>query len=412
MSSPRTKRIQKYILLLGIMLALPLIGLLILGIDGEHHFNTLPYYSAEGTLEERTPDAQRVGSFSLTNQEGESFESERLVGKVWIAAFYSTNAPHVAQMTRQLLWSNFRYRDEDDIYTVCFTLDPDHDQPAELKAYVDQITRYNGPTGKWQFLTGEPSVIDALVSESFMIQRDPEDPNNIATLWLVDSEGYLRGLYHAASEDAIRDAVEDIALLQKELDEAAYARRKARESALKQPPLPVLGPEGHTIPPFALQASDSSECSHYDVANKLRIVDFFFTRCPSICPILSSQLARVQGALEAKGMDASEILLLSHSVDPVHDTPSVLKAYADRLGAKTEQWKFLTGAQEDIYDLARNGYFLTALESDTAAGGYFHSDLFALIDRQGQIRGYYDGTETDEVDQMVLDAEQLWFLDE
>jgi protein SCO1/2 len=393
------------------MLGLPLTGLLILGIDGDHHFNTLPYYTEEGTLDEWSEQAQRIEPFSLINQNGEAFDSEKLNGKVWIAAFFPTNAAHVAQFTKQLLWPNFRYRDESDIMTVCFTLDAAYDQPEVLKKYVDRNTRYNGFSDKWQFLTGDQTQIDAIVRESFMIQRDEAEPNNIATLWLVDGAGYLRGVYHAASEDAIKDAVEDIALLQKEMDEAAYERKKALARLIDESPLPVLGPPGHTVPAFALTGANGSEFSHRNVQGRLRIVDFFFTRCPTICPIMSSQMARLQAQVIDRGMQ-NDILLLSHSVDPEHDTPQMLQEYGQKLGRNPAVWEMLTGEKEAIYDLARNGYFLTAIESDTAAGGIFHSDIFALIDAQDQIRGYYDGTSTEEVDQLMADAYRLWIQPE
>ena len=393
------------------MLGLPLTGLLVLGIDGEHHFSTLPYFSEAGSMEAWSLDAQRVSSFSLTNQDGELFHSDSLEGKVWLAAFYSTEADHVAQMTKQLLWPNFRYRDEDDIATVCFTLNAAKDQPEVLRKYVERTTRYNGFEGKWQFLTGNQELIDSLITESFMIERDPNDPNNIATLWLVDGEGYLRGVYHAASEDAIKDAVEDIALLQKEMDEAAYARKKSLKKAKQAAPLPVLGPSGHTVPPFALIGMDSLEFSHRDVGNRIRIVDFFFTRCPTICPLMSSQMARLQHTLRARNLH-NDVLLLSHSVDPEYDVPYRLRQYGEKIGLNPEQWQMLTGDKSSIYEMAREGYFLTALASDTAAGGFFHSDLFALIDRTGRIRGYYDGTSTSEVDRLLDDAEQLWILNQ
>ena len=97
----------------------------------------------------------------------------------------------MAQVTKQLLWPNFRYRDESDITTVCFTLDAEHDTPEVLAKYVQRNTRYNGFDGKWQFLTGKQTDIDAIIAESFMIERDPSDPDNIATLWLVDSKGLV-----------------------------------------------------------------------------------------------------------------------------------------------------------------------------------------------------------------------------
>lgn len=405
------RKLKQSFYLIVIMLGLPLTGLLILGIDGEHHFSTLPYYSEGGTMESWSPEARQVDEFVFTNQDGLAFESQSLQGKVWLAAFYSTQADHVAQMTKQLLWPNFRYRDEDDIATVCFTLDASYDQPEVLQQYVQRTTRYNGFNGKWQFLTGNQDAIDQLISDSFMIERDPNDPNNIATLWLVDGEGYLRGVYHAASEDAIKDAVEDIALLQKEMDEAAYARKKAVKRAEQAAPLPILGPEGHTVPPFVFLGMDSLEFSHRNIGNRLRIVDFFFTRCPTICPLMSSQMARLQHTLRARNLQ-NDVLLLSHSVDPEHDRPHRLRAYGKKIGLNPEQWQMVTGDKTSIYDMAREGYFMTALASDTAAGGFFHSDLFALIDRAGRIRGYYDGTSTSEVDRLLDDAEQLWILNQ
>lgn len=398
---------KKYALLIGVLLLFPLTWLLLFGVMGEHKFNTLPYYNAEGAQEERPADAQRVADFVLTNQFEEPFGLKELEGKIWLAAFFSTDAPHLAEFTKQLLWPNWRYRNEDDIFTVCFTLNAAHDTPAVLKEYVERNTRYNGVPKKWQFLTGDQAEIDALIAESFMIERDPADPGNVATLWLVDAEGLLRGVYHAASEDQIQDAIEDIALLKKEMDLARYERRQAAEACEERPALPVLGPEGHTVPAFAFTNLDGREFSHRDIDGRVRVVDYFFTHCPTICPIMSSQMARLQSALSADGFSEEDVVLLSHTVDPVRDTTERLLSYATRIGADTAGWKFLTGQKEDLYDLARNGYFLTALPSDTAAGGFFHSDTFTLVDREGKIRGYYDGTSTSEVDRLFEDVKCL-----
>lgn len=403
----RNRTLKKYAFLGGVLLFLPLFGLVLFGILGNHEFSTLPYYSTEGQIENRTTQAQRVGDFVLINQDGVSYSSDSLRGKVWLAAFFATDAPHVASVTKQLLWPNFRYRSEEDIVTVCFTLAPERDQPAVLKRYVEENTRYNDAPGKWQFLTGDEAVIDRIVEQDFMIQRDPADPDNVATIWLVDSEGYLRGVYHAASEDAIRDAVEDIALLQKEMDEAAYARRKALEAFATAEPLPVLGPPDHVVPPFAFTNLDGHEFSHRNVGARIRVVDYFFTHCPTICPVMSSQLVRLQAQMRADGITSDDVLILSHTVDPRRDSVDRLAGYAERIGADTLQWKFLTGSEEDLYDMARNGYYLTALPSDTAEGGFFHSDTFALIDGEGKIRGYYDGTSTEEVDQLLVHVKQL-----
>jgi protein SCO1/2 len=191
------------------------------------------------------------------------------------------------------------------------------------------------------------------------------------------------------------------------MDLASYQREKAAEAMEALPPLPYLGPEGHTIPRFAFTNLDGREYSHRDADGKVRIVDYFFTHCPTICPIMSSQMARLQAQIAERGLTNDEIVLLSHTVDPKRDTPERLRGYAERIGADTAGWKFLTGPEEDLYDLARNGYFLTALPSDTAAGGFFHSDTFTLVDQAGRIRGYYDGTSTIEVNQLLEDATRL-----
>ena len=152
---------------------------------------------------------------------------------------------------------------------------------------------------------------------------------------------------------------------------------------------------------------DSIEVTHRDVEGRIKVVDYFFTHCPTICPLLSSQLARTQAILNDRGIDESKLMILSHSVDPERDTPERMKEYAFMMDADTSQWKFLTGDKEELYDQARHGYFLTAIPSDTSAGGFFLSDIFALIDRENRIRGFYDGTSTSEVDEMILDIHKL-----
>lgn len=161
-----------------------------------------------------------------------------------------------------------------------------------------------------------------------------------------------------------------------------------------------------TVPPFAFTNQSGDEVSHYDYKGHVYVSDFFFTTCPTICPVMSSQMSRLQEKLKKADL-FGEVRLLSHTVDPEHDTPEVLKDYAERLGADTAFWHFATGNKDDLYDQARYGYYMTALESDTAAGGFFHSDQFVLVDRKGHLRGYYDGTSTSEVDQLFKDIQLL-----
>lgn len=162
----------------------------------------------------------------------------------------------------------------------------------------------------------------------------------------------------------------------------------------------------YTVPYFAFTNQFGTETTSDDLADRIYVTDYFFTTCPTICPVMSSQMSRLQTLLDQENL-LGKVKLLSHTVDPEHDTPEVLKAYGELLNADFEHWTFLTGDQEDLYYHAKHGYFLTALPSDTAAGGFFHSDTFVLIDRQGHIRGYYDGTSTESVDELFNDIVRL-----
>ena len=195
------------------------------------------------------------------------------------------------------------------------------------------------------------------------------------------------------------------------MDLEEYRLEKIFENIAKEnegrPELTVMGSPGHTVPAFAFWGIDSAEVTHKDVEGKIKIVDYFFTHCPTICPLLSSQLSRTQEILNDRGITKDDLIILSHSVDPLRDTPQRMAEYAEMVGADTSQWKFLTGNKDDLYEQAKQGYYLTAMQSDTAAGGFFHSDVFALIDREDRIRGFYDGTSTEEVDEMILDIHKL-----
>ena len=160
------------------------------------------------------------------------------------------------------------------------------------------------------------------------------------------------------------------------------------------------------IPLFAFTNQDGKIITNDFMVGKIAVVDFFFTNCTSICPMLSSQMARLQHSVKSENIN-EQVVFLSHTVDPKNDTPEVLKAYADRMGADYSNWNFVTGNEEDIYWQAKEGYKLTAFPSDTAQGGFFHTDQLALIDQEGKIRGYYDGTSTKAVDQLFTDLHLL-----
>ena len=159
----------------------------------------------------------------------------------------------------------------------------------------------------------------------------------------------------------------------------------------------------HTIGNFRLVNQDSSLVTNETFRGKIYVADFFFTSCRTICPIMKTQMLRVYEAIE----ENDDVILVSHTIDPKHDTVALLHDYAERLGVKTNKWHFLTGAQDSIYYLAQTSYFATAMEDESDADGFIHSGAFLLIDKKGRIRGKYDGTKEEEVNKLLRDIEVL-----
>lgn len=159
----------------------------------------------------------------------------------------------------------------------------------------------------------------------------------------------------------------------------------------------------HTIGDFKFVNQNKDTVSQKTVENKIYVADFFFATCQSICPQMSTELIRVQDAFK----NDNEFLILSHSVNPAHDTSEVLLAYAGKYGAIKDKWHFLTGSKKEIYDLAKDSYLVNALEDDGTPEGFLHSELFLLIDKQKRIRGMYDGTDSIAVNKLISDIKLL-----
>jgi protein SCO1/2 len=159
----------------------------------------------------------------------------------------------------------------------------------------------------------------------------------------------------------------------------------------------------HSIPPFRLLNQDSIWVDNATFKGKIYVADFFFTTCPSICPLMKSQLLRVAERYK----NNPKVGILSHTVDPEHDTIPVLKEYAQRLSARPEQWNFVWGNRDTIYNLAQ-AYFTPRPEADVAVpGGFNHSGLIVLVDTKGRVRGAFQGTSAVEVDKLLVAMERL-----
>lgn len=159
----------------------------------------------------------------------------------------------------------------------------------------------------------------------------------------------------------------------------------------------------HHIPEFRFVDQDSNWISNEDLTGKIYLADFFFTRCPTICPIMSKNMLEVAKHFQHEPRFA----IISHTIDPDHDTPSVLKTYAQKLGAP-DLWKFVNGPKSTVYDIAgAAGYFSFATESPESPGGFDHSGVFTLVDGKGHVRGVYSGIEMDSVQVAIQDIQLL-----
>lgn len=169
----------------------------------------------------------------------------------------------------------------------------------------------------------------------------------------------------------------------------------------------VRGEQGeHHISPFHLTDQEGDSVTLATVKGKVLLVDFFFTTCGSICPKMSTQMVRVQDAFRTD----DRVLLLSHSVTPEIDSTATLKAYAEQYGADHARWRLLTGDRKQIYALARTSYFAALDHGDGGPQDFVHTENFVLVDPQGRLRGFYDGTSAKQVDQAIADIRTL--LDE
>ncbi len=165
--------------------------------------------------------------------------------------------------------------------------------------------------------------------------------------------------------------------------------------------------QGHTIGDFSFQNQDNKTITQKDIEGKVFVAEYFFTTCKSICPIMNSQMQRVQQ--EFKGN--SNVKILSFTVDPETDTVAQMKRYAGKHNAITGQWHFLTGKQEDLYRLARKSFFIlkpAEVQNQGDVGSDFiHTNNFVLVDQKKRIRGYYDGTSQKEVSELIKDIKRL-----
>ncbi|MEZ4875658.1 MAG: SCO family protein [Flavobacteriaceae bacterium] len=182
-----------------------------------------------------------------------------------------------------------------------------------------------------------------------------------------------------------------------------------RKGGSEELPLTTIG----TVPAFHFVDQNNVLINNETYAGKVYVVEFFFSTCPSICPIMNQNMIKVQNAFP----EEPHLGFASFTINPIYDSPEVLKEYAQKYGIVNPNWHLLTGDQEAIYRLANEGFNLYVGQTPEVEGGFEHSGFFALIDKKGDIRSridengnpiiYYDGLEDEGIDMLKEDIQRL-----
>jgi len=158
-----------------------------------------------------------------------------------------------------------------------------------------------------------------------------------------------------------------------------------------------------TIPAFRFLNQDSAVVTDKDFNGSIYVADFFFTSCPTICPVMHRNLLKIY----QKYMNNPAVKFASHTIDVKYDTPSRMKAYASKLGVRGTQWEFLWGSRDSVYAIAERNYLVSVGQDQKAPGGFIHQGYLVLVDKEKRIRGAYDGTVDAQVGQLMKDMDIL-----
>ncbi len=159
----------------------------------------------------------------------------------------------------------------------------------------------------------------------------------------------------------------------------------------------------HTIADFSLVNQNGKVITQANYKDKIYVADFFFTTCQTICPIMTDHMVQIQKAM----IDDDDVMLLSHSVTPQIDSVAQLKSYAELKGVNDSKWNLVTGDKKQIYELARKSYMAVKTGGNGDEYDMIHTENFMLIDKKRQIRGYYDGTNPEDIQRLLEDIEIL-----
>ena len=159
----------------------------------------------------------------------------------------------------------------------------------------------------------------------------------------------------------------------------------------------------HRVANFTLTNQNGKTISQEDYKEKIYVADFFFTTCPTICPVMTKNMVDLQNSF----LNDPQVMLLSHSVTPDIDTVAQLKKYALEKGVKDQKWNLVTGNKKEIYQLARKSYLAVKEDGDGGAFDMIHTENFVLVDPDKRIRGFYDGTNLEEIAKLIEVIDEL-----
>jgi len=162
----------------------------------------------------------------------------------------------------------------------------------------------------------------------------------------------------------------------------------------------------HTIADFSLTNQNGKTITQDTYKDKIYVADFFFTTCQTICPIMTNHMYQIQKEI----INDDEVMLLSHSVTPIKDSVPQLKKYAKEKGVIDSKWNLVTGDKKEIYKLARKSYLAVKTDGNGDQYDMIHTENFLLIDKKRQIRGFYDGTKPEDIEQLIEDIETLKYF--
>lgn len=181
----------------------------------------------------------------------------------------------------------------------------------------------------------------------------------------------------------------------------------------RKPKVAIQSIPGQTIRPFSFVDQNGDTVTKKDIKGKIAVIEYFYTTCKSICPIMNENMEKVFQAFR----NSNDVVILSHTVDPARDSVAALKAYAQRFNADARVWKFLTGSKKALYDQARYSYGMAAVDTTTdISEDFIHTNVFVLIDKEGRLRMHlnedgnpvaYDGTNAKSVESLIKDIKYL-----